>query len=214
MEKDCRLSTISIKTYMDLNDVQRLTLDCLISKEQKQKLSETLTRTTRIKKEDKKFYRRRIVSLTKDLLLNSNESYNNRLLPDVKNAYEAYVRACIGYFKVIDETDILQEQYKDFEEVTISGEMDEADLVSAEEANRLMMRCIKVNKCTLDNFVMRVAKEPETETPRPQQRVINLQDPQLKSKGLRKNKNMDNKLRENVKIYSLNKVKILKINLK
>ena len=60
------------------------------------------------KNQDKKFYRKRISNLTKELLL--NEPPNN-LLPDVSFAFDNYIKTCIHYFKIIDESEIIQRDY-------------------------------------------------------------------------------------------------------
>jgi hypothetical protein len=50
--------------------------------------------------------------LTKELLLSKEQT--KPLLPEVKNAFDNYIKTCINYFKTIDSNDIIQEDYKDF----------------------------------------------------------------------------------------------------
>lgn len=57
-------------------------------------------------KSDIKFYRKRITSLTKDMLKGE--------IPDnsyIKTIYENYVNGLIKYFKMVDTSDIIQQQY-------------------------------------------------------------------------------------------------------
>lgn len=178
--------------------INKITLDCLMNKRQKNQLS-TNYNLTYYDKKDKKFYRRRIINLTKEMLLNN---YSDEILPDVKDAFDLFVKTCIGFFKVKDETDIIQSDICFLEELTKDSDkekMDLDDIVSPEEADKLMMRTIKINKLPLDNFVtiknLKITKEPIL----PKQKEINLKDPLLKNKGIRKKKNIDNQYIENEK---------------
>jgi hypothetical protein len=189
----------------EINDnvLNKITLDCLINKKQKNQLSyfNLNLNLNKYDKKDKKFYRRRIINLTKEMLLNN---YSDEILFDVKEAFDNYVKTCIGFFKVKDETDIIQSDICFLEEITNDNlneqiELDQDDIVSPEEADKLMMRTIKINKLPLDNFVtiknLKISKEPVL----PKQKEINLKDPLLKNKGIRKKKNIDNQYIQNEK---------------
>lgn len=195
-----------MNTNTEINDIDivkdsyinKITIDCLMNKRQKSQLSNTYN-LTKYDNKDKKFYRRRIINLTKEMLLNN---YSDEILPDVKDAFDLYVKTCIGFFKVKDETDIIQSDICFLEELTKESDkeqMDLDDIVSPEEADKLMMRTIKINKLPLDNFVtiknLKISKEPIL----PKQKEINLKDPLLKNKGIRKKKNIDNQYIENEK---------------
>ena len=58
---------------------------------------------------DLKFYKKRIIQLTKDML--KGESVSNPL----DKAFKDYTRSCIAYLKSLDRKDILQEDYKELE---------------------------------------------------------------------------------------------------
>jgi hypothetical protein len=182
-------------TNMD-NLINKITMDCLISKNQKQKMIH-YSSNKQYDKKDKKFYRRRIINLTREMLLNN---YSDDILHDVKEAFDIYVKTCIGFFKVKDEVDIIQSDMCFLEEVTNDvDKLDLDDIVTPEEANKLMMRTIKINKLPLDNFVtiktMKIANDPIM----PKQKEINLKDPQLKNKGINRKKNIPNKYIDNEK---------------
>lgn len=180
--------------------INKITLDCLMSKKQRNKLGQDIF-SIKYDKKDKKFYRRRIINLTREMLLNNNIE---DILLDVKETFDAYVKACIGFFKVKDETDIIQADMNlnelcFLEEITKDDKiLDKDDIVTPEEANKLMMKTIKINKLPLDNFVtiknLKISKE---EPILPKQKDINLKDPILKNKGIRKKKNVDNQYIEN-----------------
>lgn len=153
--------------------INQITLDCMLNKSQYEKyLRRNLTKS--INNNDKKFYRKRICNLTKELFKEAI------VTPDIKYVFDNYVKICINYFKVMDRSDIIQEEYKELKETT------EASFVSNEEltqSNSLLMRSVKVNP-GLDNFVtVKMTKQLE-QIIIPQQREINLRDPKLKKKGI------------------------------
>lgn len=152
-------------------------------------------------KKDKKFYKKRIYDLTKQLLSNEQPP---TLFPDVRNTFDNYIKTCISYFKIIDTSDIIQEDYDDLlgsisnatgvDNVAGVDNMDNID-----EINKLMMRSIKIMEPNaLEKLVKRTITKKEIEPIIPQQKDINLKDPILKNKGIRKKKNITNKYDENV----------------
>ena len=178
------------------NFINQVTIDYLINKGiYKNHLDKVKMKNA--SKKDKKFYRKRILNLTKDFLL-FNEKED--ILPDVKNAFEIYVKTCVEYFKMLDKTDIIQEDYGDLEESEKEKELD--NLFNNEKINventhnssslndNLMMRSIQI-KYPLDKFVKRNKFKKEEEV-LPIQKEINLQEPYLKNKGICKKKNINN----------------------
>jgi hypothetical protein len=173
--------------FIQQDFVSKVTFDCLINKAQYAKYLEYKGSISKNNSKDKKFYRRRISDLTKQLL--SNEKPDN-LMPDVKFAFENYINSCISFFKVLDKTDILQEDYSGLE-IDVKNEINIDNVGSTEEANHLMMRSIKISHPpTLDNFVTVKNIKPEVTPIIPIQKDINLKDPILKNKGIRKKKNI------------------------
>ena len=177
--------------------VDQVTLDCLLNKsmfnahiKNKKALS--------INKEDKKFYKKRIYNLFKELLINKLEPDN--LLPDVKYAYDNFVNASINYFKTIDNNDLLQEEYKTLDEgeiININANPELGDDVGVEEADKLLMRSIKITPPSLDKYVKRKSTKPEEKLIMPKQKEINLMNPDLKVKGIQSNSNNNNNTNSN-----------------
>jgi hypothetical protein len=174
--------------------INQITLDCLVDKEVFTKMHE-VKKQKMVNKRDKKFYRKRILNLTKELLIQKEDNYNE-INPDIKNSFDNYIRTCIQYFKVIDNNDILQEEYK----ILNMEKQDEKNNSSIDiamhentydnEKDRLFMRSVKM-KHNLDNFVkITTTKKPE-EIILPKLKEINLQDPILRIKGIRKKENID-----------------------
>lgn len=165
--------------------VHQINMDCLINKS----IYNRYLKNENYKYDntkDKKFYRKRINNLTRELLLNQETSY---LFPDIKHAFENYVNYCIHYFKTIDRSDIIQE---DLNEVNLDNtnnidntdnidninNIDNIDNINLDQG---MMRSINVTQ-TLDSFIKRTSVKKEMILPK--KKKINLKDPILRKKGL------------------------------
>jgi hypothetical protein len=176
--------------------INQVTLDCLLNKEMFNKHVKN-QKSKSINKEERKFYKKRIYNLFKELLITKEEPED--LLPDVKYAYDNFIHSCIHYFKTIDNNDLNQEEYKNlYEEPDISNipELNDDNLKTEEEANKLLMRSIKITTPPLDKFVKRKTTKVEEQIIMPKQKEINLNDPELKLKGINKKKNITNKYDE------------------
>lgn len=184
--------------------INQVTLDCLLNKQQYNKYLFNKTEKVSNRK-DKKFYRKRIFSLTKELLLTKERP--EFLFPDVEYAFDNYVNSCIQYFKTIDSNDIIQNEYSSFVGIAtlsnITGladdDDDDEDFQSKEDADKLLMRSINISRSSLDNFVKTKLTKKAEEMVLPKQKDINLTDPILKTKGVLKfdkKKNITNKYDE------------------
>ena len=183
--------------------VDQVTLDCLLNKSMFN-AHVKIKQAQSVNKEERKFYKKRIYNLFKEMLINKAEPED--LLPDVKYAYDNFINASINYFKTIDNNDLLQEEYKTLDEEEIANleninaipELgDDDNIVGLEEADKLLMRSIKITTAPLDKFVKRKSTKPEALMIMPKQKEINLMDPELKIKGLQSNNNIIQK-KENI----------------
>ena len=126
------------------------------------------------------------------------------LFPDVRNTFDNYIKTCISYFKVIDTSDIIQEDYDNLfgpinNATSVNNVAGVDNMDNIDEINKLMMRSIKIMEPNaLEKLVKRTIIKKEKEPIIPQQKDINLKDPILKNKGIRKKKNITNKYDENV----------------
>ena len=174
--------------------VDQVTLDCLLNKslfnnQVKNKKAQS------VNKEERKFYKKRIYNLFKEILITKSEPEN--LFPDVKYAYDNFINASINYFKTIDNTDLLQEEYKTLDESAlenINAIPELGDDIAVEEADKLMMRSIKIKTPSLDKYVKRKNIKPEEKLILPKQKEVNLMDPELKVKGLNSNNSSNNNI--------------------
>jgi hypothetical protein len=181
--------------------IHQITLDCLINKDVYIKMQQKPI-INKVSKKDKKFYRKRILNLTRELLLKKESEYNGINL-DIKNGFDVFVKTCIQYFKVIDKNDIIQEDYSIFDEeerqiTECMIEIDKKMNHNNKNDNQLFMRTIKPTS-NLDKFVKIKSIKKEEEIILPKIREILLDDPLLRNKGIQKKENININYDENKK---------------
>ncbi len=165
--------------------MHQITLDCLLNKEVYEKMQDNFKQSKNINKKDKKFYRKRILNLTRELLLKKDDNYNE-INPDIKFSFDNYVKTCIQYFKIIDNNDIIQEEYKDF-----NADLDNHDDLNInnnnncydKEKDKLFMRSIKMPN-GLEKFVKIITTKKPEEIILPKIKEIDLKEPTLRMKGI------------------------------
>ena len=185
---------MSLEEDSAIRIVHQITLDCLLNKEQYAKyLNSSVTKTMESNKRDRKFYKKRIIQLTKDML--ASDDIEVPITSDILFAFDNFTRTCISYFKMMDKTDILQTDYPPSTTTTLLEEdntfPDNAHLL--EESNKSIMKSVKLSPITMDKFVKRISTAPSSANPPfiPLKREVNLKDPELRNKGIRKKKNVD-----------------------
>jgi hypothetical protein len=135
--------------------VNQITLDCLLNKEMYSKHLKS-TKTKQLNKEERKFYRKRIYNLFKEVISGNPPK---DLAPDVKYSYDNFVNSSIQYFKTSDNHDIIQSEYSgcdfDLEESNKSVYDVSANEIKKNQADMLLTRSIKIEVPTLDKYVTR-----------------------------------------------------------
>lgn len=183
---------------IDNKIINQITLECLINKEiYKKYLASNNANAVNNNKKDRKFYRKRILQLTRDILLNDN---SEQITNDITFVFENYVNLCIQYFKMIDKVDLIQkdnyvENYTPDESAATTLQNINFE---TETADKLLLRSIKLDTYTLDKFVKVISTKKDDSLPLPVQKKFNLKDPMLRNKGIRKKKNIDNTYEETV----------------
>ena len=171
--------------------VNQLSLKFFLNKDIYGKHLEKITAESKMEyKKDKRFYRKRIYELTKQLI---NEDNNNPMIlnKDLHLAFEIYSKVCIEYFKMLDKNDILQEDYlhllESKNQINIDPNLSIENINTIEEADQLLMRSIKiVEPNSLEKIVKRKStKCVKKEMPLPMQKNIDLKDPIFKKKGIK-----------------------------
>jgi hypothetical protein len=160
-----------------------ITIDYLINKK-------TYERLMNIKKDrfddsykkDKKFYKKRINNLTRNLMDNKKESYPN----NINKTFDNYIKEAIEYFKLLDETDIFQEDYIGLQLLEMELEEESEEKVEKINDTEIIKSFMlpKNNVPNLDNFVKIKKTQEEKIVKLPIQKEINLSDNQYKTKGI------------------------------
>jgi hypothetical protein len=161
-------------------------------------------------KREKKFYRKRIIALTKDILFNNVNNVPNPTptpnasgelaIPPLQvetpkiddiiiSAFNTYARLCISHFKFKDTMDTIQGEYKDMnienkDNVSEDDNQEESMSNNINEANKLCMKQNDKKILTLDNFVIKTSA-PKKEMILPKTKNVNLKDPKFKKKDIK-----------------------------
>jgi hypothetical protein len=183
-----------------LNTVDDVTLAYMVNTSQYEKyLKKNNMDYDSVFKRDIRFYRKRIISLTKELFKNQNETDQNQN-SDVTmvGAFNMYMRACISYLKFSDQSETIQKCYvclgitdgnQPNENVKnqkcICKNKNENELFELNKANELCFKPKEVKKITLDNYVIRKNVKKSEPVVYPQQFTFNPRDPAFKHKGLK-----------------------------
>lgn len=132
-----------------------------------------------ITKDDKKFYKKRILSITKELFYKTNYPQS------IKKLHNSYISQIVEYFQICDREDILQEEYNGMENTDDLPNID--DDLSIDDANKGLFNNVPKEN-TIDDFV--TTKQINIKPVHvPKQKKIDLKTPELKMKGVkRKNK--------------------------
>jgi hypothetical protein len=172
--------------------IQNITLDYLINKELYKR--SILSKETQLSnKKDKKFYRRRVLNLTKQLLLNETPE----LPTDIYYCFNQYVKSCIQHFKLEDTTEIFQDEYISNTSTKINTpEKETPNTFNSDNADNLIIKTVNIKTPTLDNFVKTIKTKKEQPLILPQKKEIDLRKPEFKIKGISKKNNI-------TKIYTL-----------
>ena len=166
-------------------------------------------------KKEKKFYRKRIIALTKDILFNnvnananananaSSEPTSVVLQPDtpkiddvIISAFNTFARLCISHFKFKDTMDTIQYEYKDMNKETCpdsdaythndDGDGDE-DMSNNININDANKLCMKQTDKKILTLDNYVIKTsaPKKEMILPKTKNVNLKDPKFKKKDIK-----------------------------
>ena len=149
-------------------------------------------------KRDLRFYRKRIISITKDLFKDE--------LKDVtlNGAFNMYMKACISHLKFEDQSETIQKCYVCMGIATVAEQhcicSNALNTFELNKANELCFKPKEVKKLTLDTYVIKKSSSQKKEpVVFPQQFKFNPTDPTFKHKGL---KNQNKKKKEKEKLNS------------
>jgi len=182
------------KSNTERNSTNKFTLEYLTNPLYKKDDLKKNTKTNDfvLNKEQCSFYRKRIISITKDML---KGEYPSQLLEKI---HKEYIQSLINHFKRVDEIEIIQKEYSDLnlKDVSASGAVAYAfeavdksiidksiiDLSNIQLNNEIMM---KRNKpVSIDNFITKKVIKIKKDIPIPQKKILNVNTPAHKIKGI------------------------------
>lgn len=183
-----------------LNMIDDVTLTYMVNTSQYEKyLKKNNVDFDSVFKRDIRFYRKRIILLTKDLFKDQFDNKNQSVL---SGAFNMYMRACISYLKFLDQSETIQKCYVCQSTTTTNNNnnsqnesiknqkcvcknKNENDIFELHKANELCFKPKEVKKITLDNYVIRQNVKKNEPIVYPKQFTFNPRDPQFKRKGLK-----------------------------
>ena len=194
---------------LNLDQVDHVTLDLMVNQPQYEKYLRTHEADLREKYDRaKRFYKKRILEMTRELL--KGETVNDIF---VLQAFEAYAKSCITYFRNKDKNDTLQEEHMaecnavgHLPPIVEANECHEDDCNDEHDGNggnhaisestkrklEIMMSFDKHKSQTptLDTYVIKTTSAEANQHHRiisnpPQLKEINLDDPKFKTKDIK-----------------------------
>ena len=185
----------NVSSVNNINDINYLTLEIMANSETYNKYlkKNNLDHDTVLKKE-KRFYRKRITAMAKDILNNNiNNNVDSPIDDIITNAFNTFARLCVSHFKFKDTMDTIQGDYKDMvtgtvvNETILCSDLDfmEYNKNTIDEANKLFMKQVDKKVVTMDNFVIKTSP-PQDEMVLPKTKDFNLKDPKYKKKDIKR----------------------------
>jgi len=174
----------------NINSVNYITLETMANSDTYNKyLKKNNLDHDTVLKSEKKFYRKRISAMVKDILYNNLNNNSDCPVNDVIiNAFNTFARLCVSHFKFKDTMDNIQGDYKGMVLGDKSGAESGVDTMegwSMDEANKLFMKQVDKKVITMDNFVTKTSP-PQDEMILPKTKELNLKDPKYKRKDIKK----------------------------
>lgn len=200
------------------NIVHSIDLEYLINPDQHKKITEKYETANKTSEDERKFYRKRMLQLTRDLIAGEISNAN------LESAFDNYMQESIKYFKFMDKKDIIQGEYTELnEEIKKKQERKKQQIIeedkkkkasksektsktekasktektpksentsplqlTGENADELLINRTQLKDPCMNSFI-KVKRNPvEKKHIMPKQREINLEDPKLKRKGIKK----------------------------
>ena len=193
---------------LNMDQVDHVTLDLMVNQPQYERYLRNKEADLNGKYERaKRFYKKRIVEMTRDLL--KGETANDIF---VIQSFEAYAKSCITYFRNKDKNDTLQEEHmaecvavgylppivetdadtaNDDDEANDGDSMPDPQLADSSKRKLEIMMSFDKHKTqtpTLDTYVIKTtpaASAGNNHVPIPQVKEVNLDDPKFKTKDIK-----------------------------
>jgi len=167
-----------------MNEIDNITLNCFANKQQYEHvMKKNDFHNDKQFLSDKKFYKKRVIDLTKKLFRNDVDDLQ------LYSTFDSYTKSCINYLKFLDKKDIIQEKYSNIIDSSCNNcDVDDYDI---SKCDILFAKEEEVKKINLDTFVV---KKNSKSKPKilPKKENVNIKTKEHKTKGLKKKKNINN----------------------
>lgn len=107
-----------------MNFVNDITLEFLMNKKLFDRMGLKSKQNT-LERKERRIYRKRIIALTCELLLNKDDKFQIEN-EDIVNSFRQYTKNCIQFFKASDENDLYQKELGPIKEEVFEEEEEEA----------------------------------------------------------------------------------------
>ena len=164
------------------NEVDALTLQYFVNnKFEKSVNPDSIKNNSGITTAERKFYKKRIIQLVKDLF---KKSAPNDVL---QSSFNDFVFSSMSYFKITDASEVMQEEYQNVESDQKSACDNDVDISTLDQG----IFNVASQESTLDTFVTtKTVKMPEKILPKT--RPINITNDKFKMKGVKKKNKKEN----------------------
>ena len=175
----------------NINKIDKVTLEFLINPDiYERHIKKINNKEKEDFNNDKYFYKKRILSVIKEMLKGNFENEN------LRENFNNYIESIIVYFKEIDRKDLLQEYYLDLSFNSISVKEKLNTIYEEDELDEYLYNKEKLEKPTIDKFV-KIKKTNNKEYFLPEKRDIDLKNPKLRKKGVLQKEKYNNNINEN-----------------
>ena len=194
----------------DTSIIHNIDLEYLINPDQHKKMAEKYEENL-INEDEKKFYRKRMLQLTRDLIAGDIQNSN------LESAFNSYMQESIKYFKFMDKKDIIQGEYKELndeikkrkerkmekirqqeldnkksypEKQRTDTDVNKIDkknsLLTGKSVDELLINKSQLKDPSMNSFIKIKKNRIEQNHIMPKKKEIDLTDPKLKKKGIKK----------------------------
>ncbi len=132
---------------------------------------------------NKKFYKKRVIQLTKDLYNNELDNYQVPLV-ELKKNFNKYIKECIDILRILDKNDILQDEYKNLR-IEKKKELDIDSSYNQINNDTEIFKKPQTNKIEDCMPILKKKIKKDSDLKAPLKKKVNLKDPELKVKGLK-----------------------------
>ena len=167
-----------------MNEIDNITLNCFANKQQYEHvMKKNDYHNDKQFLSDKKFYKKRVIDLTKKLFRNDVDDLQ------LYSTFDSYTKSCINYLKFLDKKDIIQEKYSNIIDSSCNNfDVDDYDI---SKCDILFAKEEEVKKINLDTFVVKKNSKSKPKILQKKESV-NIKTKEHKTKGLKKKKNINN----------------------